>query len=119
MRVLVFDPDPCTGCHICEETCSQTWFKEVTPSKSCIRITELEGRQGHFAARVTQLLECPATLQVAKRPAEQLYAEKLVRAQGIARPEPLADLAAMQLEGRFDELATIDVHLGIVAPRQE
>ena len=38
MRVLVFDPSRCTGCHTCEETCSQTWFKVVDRGLSSIQI---------------------------------------------------------------------------------
>jgi carbon-monoxide dehydrogenase iron sulfur subunit len=59
MKALVFDPDLCTGCRICEETCSQTWFKEVSGAKSSIRISELEDQSGHFAANVcNQCGEC-------------------------------------------------------------
>jgi len=38
MKVLSFDPELCVGCHICEETCSDTWFKVTDPAKSSIRI---------------------------------------------------------------------------------
>ena len=40
MRVLTFEPARCTGCHTCEETCSQTWFKVVDRDKSRIQILE-------------------------------------------------------------------------------
>ena len=59
MKVLIFYPDLCTGCRVCEETCSQTWFKEVDPLKSNIRISELEEQPGRFAANVcNQCGEC-------------------------------------------------------------
>ncbi|MBN1956321.1 MAG: 4Fe-4S binding protein [Anaerolineae bacterium] len=40
MKVLAFYPDRCVGCHICEEVCSQTWFKVTDRDKSRIRIQE-------------------------------------------------------------------------------
>jgi carbon-monoxide dehydrogenase iron sulfur subunit len=39
VKVLVYDPDRCTGCHECEDACSERWFKEVDRSKSAIHIT--------------------------------------------------------------------------------
>ena len=59
MKVLVFEPELCNGCRVCEETCSQTWFKEVNRDKSAIRILELEDRPGHYTANVcNQCGEC-------------------------------------------------------------
>lgn len=59
MKVLVFKPELCDGCRICEETCSQTWFKEVNSEKSAIRISETTGQRGHFRAVVcSQCGEC-------------------------------------------------------------
>lgn len=52
MKVLVFNPELCDGRHVCEETCSQTWFKEVNPAKSAIRILAVEGQPGRFTANV-------------------------------------------------------------------
>lgn len=40
MKVLVKNPEKCIACHECENTCSNTWFKEVDAEKSCIRIEE-------------------------------------------------------------------------------
>lgn len=59
MKVLVFTPDLCDGCRICEETCSQTWFKEVNAAKAAIHISELEDQPGRFVANVcNQCGEC-------------------------------------------------------------
>jgi Fe-S-cluster-containing dehydrogenase component len=59
MRVLVFDPELCTGCHVCEETCSHTWFKEANVTESRIRISEQETSPGRFSANVcNQCGEC-------------------------------------------------------------
>ena len=52
MKVLVFNPDLCDGQRGCEETCSQTWFKEVNPAKSAIRILYDPERPGRFLANV-------------------------------------------------------------------
>jgi anaerobic carbon-monoxide dehydrogenase iron sulfur subunit len=41
MKVLVTDDTLCIGCHLCEDVCSQAWFKEITRGKSCIRIDGL------------------------------------------------------------------------------
>lgn len=38
MRVLSYDPELCITCRTCEDTCSQTFFREVTAEKSKIRI---------------------------------------------------------------------------------
>ncbi len=38
MEILGVKPELCTGCHICEEVCSKTYFKEVDISKSAIWI---------------------------------------------------------------------------------
>lgn len=38
MRVLSYDAELCVGCHVCEEVCSETFFKETNEEKSKIRI---------------------------------------------------------------------------------
>jgi Fe-S-cluster-containing dehydrogenase component len=38
MKVLSYDPELCVGCYICEEVCSDTWFKVTDAEKSSIRI---------------------------------------------------------------------------------
>jgi Fe-S-cluster-containing dehydrogenase component len=62
VRVLVFDPSRCTGCHICEETCSQTWFKVVDRGLSCIQILDgaaaPSGEGPYQAITCTQCGEC-------------------------------------------------------------
>ena len=58
MRVLVYDPSRCTGCHICEETCSQAWFKEVDRTKSAIQILEPDATGAYGAIICTQCGEC-------------------------------------------------------------
>ncbi len=59
MRVLVFNSNLCDGTRVCEETCSQTWFKEATAAKSAIRIYERENQPGRYTANVcNQCGEC-------------------------------------------------------------
>jgi Fe-S-cluster-containing dehydrogenase component len=41
-KVLIFDPELCTGCSICEIICSLTKYKECNPSKSLIKIVKNE-----------------------------------------------------------------------------
>lgn len=43
MKVLSYDPELCVGCYICEEVCSDTWFKVTDAEKSSIRIHENGG----------------------------------------------------------------------------
>lgn len=43
MRILSHDPERCIACHICEQTCSETFFNENNREKSRIRIHEAEG----------------------------------------------------------------------------
>ncbi|MCD6182088.1 MAG: 4Fe-4S binding protein [Candidatus Cloacimonetes bacterium] len=42
MKVLVWDKTKCIGCGICENVCSQTWFKEENREKSRIKIITSE-----------------------------------------------------------------------------
>ena len=44
MRKLVADSDKCTGCGVCEEICSKTYFKVTDKEKSAIRVVQEEGR---------------------------------------------------------------------------
>ena len=58
MKVLVFDPDRCTGCHACEEACSQKWFKEANRDKSAIQILEPDAKGTYQAITCTQCGDC-------------------------------------------------------------
>jgi carbon-monoxide dehydrogenase iron sulfur subunit len=59
MKVLVFDPELCKGSRRCEETCSQTLFKEVNQQKSAIRILDMTDKPGRYQANLcTQCGEC-------------------------------------------------------------
>jgi carbon-monoxide dehydrogenase iron sulfur subunit len=71
MKVLSFDPELCVGCHICEETCSDTWFKVTDPQKSSIRIYDDDGEGLLRAAFCNQCGAC-----IAVCPTEALYRDK-------------------------------------------
>ena len=58
MRVLTFDPSRCTGCHICEETCSQTWFQVVDRDQARIQILDRDEAGTYRAIICTQCGEC-------------------------------------------------------------
>ncbi len=59
MKVLVFDSERCDGCGVCEQTCSQTWFKVADKDKSAIRIVEAPDLAGRYQAVVcSQCGEC-------------------------------------------------------------
>lgn len=38
MKLLAKDESLCIGCGECEEVCSNMYFKEINPEKSCIRV---------------------------------------------------------------------------------
>lgn len=57
MRVLFYHPDLCVACRTCEETCSDTFFREVTAEKSRIRIHD-EGDGLPAASFCNQCGEC-------------------------------------------------------------
>jgi Fe-S-cluster-containing hydrogenase component 2 len=58
VRVLVFDPSRCTGCHTCEETCAQTWFKVADRSLARLVILDPEGEGPYGAITCTQCGAC-------------------------------------------------------------
>ncbi len=59
MKVLVHDPNRCTGCHDCEDACSKKWFKETDRSKSRIQILDPETAEGPYGAiTCTQCGDC-------------------------------------------------------------
>jgi carbon-monoxide dehydrogenase iron sulfur subunit len=58
VRVLTFEPSRCTGCHTCEETCSETRFKVVDREKARIQILEPVGENEFQAIVCTQCGEC-------------------------------------------------------------
>jgi Fe-S-cluster-containing hydrogenase component 2 len=57
MKVLVTNDELCIGCHLCEDVCSQAWYKEVNPAKSSIRITSLGNAEWGMAV-CTQCGDC-------------------------------------------------------------
>ncbi len=75
MKVLSYDPELCVGCCVCEETCSETWFKVVDSEKSSIRIQD----DGQTLLHATFCNQCGACIEVC--PTEALYRDK----RGIVR----------------------------------
>ena len=57
MKVLSYDPELCVGCYICEEVCSDTWFKVTDAEKSSIRIHD-DGQGVLSAVFCNQCGEC-------------------------------------------------------------
>ncbi|MCX7681910.1 MAG: 4Fe-4S binding protein [Anaerolineae bacterium] len=62
-RVLSFDADTCVGCHICEEVCSDTWFKTTDRELSSIRIHE-ERREDELVLRAVYCVQCGECIAV-------------------------------------------------------
>jgi Fe-S-cluster-containing hydrogenase component 2 len=59
MKVLSVKAERCTGCHLCEETCAETWFKVKDRAKSAIHIGERPKADAPYSIIVcTQCGEC-------------------------------------------------------------
>lgn len=59
MRVLSYDAERCVTCRTCEESCSDTFFKEMSRDKSSIRIHD-----GASAARAEFCNQCGDCIDV-------------------------------------------------------
>jgi carbon-monoxide dehydrogenase iron sulfur subunit len=77
MKVLSYDPELCVGCHVCEDVCSETYFKVADVEKSNIRIHE--GDEGEILLRATFCIQCGECINVC--PTQALYTDK----RGIVR----------------------------------
>jgi len=75
MKVLSYDPELCVGCYVCEDVCSETWFKVADTEKSNIRIHD-DGQPLLHATVCNQCGEC-----IAVCPTEALSRDK----RGIVR----------------------------------
>lgn len=75
MKVLSHDPELCVGCYVCEDVCSETWFKDANTEKSSIRIHD----DGQPLLRATVCNQCGECIEVC--PTEALYRDK----RGIVR----------------------------------
>lgn len=75
MKVLVCNDELCIGCGLCEDVCSQAWYKEMDRAKSAIRITSLGDAEWGMAV-CTQCGEC-----IDICPVEAIYRDK----QGVVR----------------------------------
>jgi carbon-monoxide dehydrogenase iron sulfur subunit len=59
VKVLVHDPNRCTGCHACEDACAEKWFQETDRAKSRIQILDPEAAEGAYSAiTCTQCGDC-------------------------------------------------------------
>ncbi len=70
MRILSYDPELCIACHLCEDVCSETFFREVNAEKSKIRIHD-EGEGPPVASFCNQCGEC-----VSVCPTRAIYRDK-------------------------------------------
>ena len=75
MKVLVTNDELCIGCHLCEDVCSQAWYKDMDANKSSIRITSLGNAEWGMAV----CNQCGQCIEVC--PTSALYRDK----QGIVR----------------------------------
>jgi len=77
MKILSYDSELCVGCYICEQVCSDTWFKITDAEKSSIRIYE-EG-DGQVTLSAVFCNQCGECIQVC--PTQALYQDR----RGIVR----------------------------------
>jgi len=65
IKYLATHDEKCVGCMTCVAGCSQLYFKEYDPSKSCIQVQELGRGRYHLVVCYQECLacfkECPAT----------------------------------------------------------
>jgi len=76
MSVLSYDSELCVGCHVCEEVCSETWFKVTDVEKSSIRIyDDADGADGgEGLLRAVFCVQCAECVEVC--PTEALYQDR-------------------------------------------
>jgi Fe-S-cluster-containing dehydrogenase component len=102
----VFDPSRCTGCHTCEETCAQTWFKEVDRARSRIQILEPQGSEEWQAITCTQCGEC-----IDVCPTRALYRAK----NGVVRMDKTLCVGCLSCVG-FCPIWAMRTHRDMVEP---
>ena len=57
-QVLIIDADKCTGCKVCELTCSMQKFGEYNPKKSFIKVLRNKEMDVHLVALTTRCDFC-------------------------------------------------------------
>ena len=60
MKVLITNEDLCIGCHLCEDICSQAWYKQIDRELSSIRI----GSLGNAEWRMDVCAQCGECIDV-------------------------------------------------------
>lgn len=70
MKVLVTNDELCIGCHLCEDICSQAWYKEINRALSAIVIASL----GNAEWDMTVCAQCGECIDVC--PTSALYRDK-------------------------------------------
>ena len=61
-KVLVFEPNKCTGCRLCEQWCSFSHFEVTNPSKACMHVTRNHEAQIDLATYCHQCTKAPCIL---------------------------------------------------------
>ena len=107
MKVLVFNPELCDGCGICEATCSQALFKEVNVEKSAIRISEASDRPGQYIASVCN--QCGECIDIC--PTTAIFRDK----RGIVRIKKRLCVGCLSCVG-FCPISAMRVHADYVVP---
>jgi carbon-monoxide dehydrogenase iron sulfur subunit len=106
VRVLTFEPSRCTGCHTCEETCSEKWFKVVDREKARIQILEPAGENEFQAITCTQCGEC-----IDVCPTQALYRAK----NGVVRMDAAHCVGCLSCVG-FCSIWAMRTHRDFVEP---
>ena len=69
MKKLAKKEELCTDCHVCEQTCSKTYFKEENPEISAVRIASIED-----GIKITACTQCGDCIDIC--PVEAIYRDK-------------------------------------------
>ena len=105
MKVLVTNDELCIGCHLCEDICSQAWYKQIDSNKSSIRIASLGNAEWGMAVCV----QCGDCIDIC--PTGALYRDKA----GVVRLKKKECVGCLSCVG-FCPTATMYYHADHVEP---
>lgn len=95
MKVLRKNEEHCIGCHLCEETCSQAYFKVKNLEKAALKVTEVVDAHNEIIT-CTQCGEC---IEIC--PVEAIYRDS----RGIVRIKKDVCVGCLMCVGFCDEMA--------------
>lgn len=95
MKVLKKIEERCIGCHLCEETCSQSYFKEKNLRKAALRVNEIVDANN----KIYTCTQCGNCIDIC--PVEAIYRDS----RGIVRLKKDICVGCLMCVGFCDEMA--------------